>query len=157
MTLEDNVTDTENANAILLALADSVSAHLRSDGNKACGVSVSIRYLDFKTRSHQCTLDTPADTVREIYDTAKRLLADLWKDRRPLRLMGIALTNLTKEDAGGQMSLFDQETDRGRERDRRLDQTVDRLRSRFGYDIIQRGTVVERGIDVARKFKGSAV
>ena len=154
VTLEDNVTDLETANAILLALADSVSAHMRADGNRACGVSVSIRYLDFRTRSHQCTLDTPADTTREIYETAKRLLTELWSDRRPLRLMGIALTNLTKEDRGGQMSLFGEETARSTARDRRLDRAVDAIRGRFGADIIRRGTVAERGIDVARKFKG---
>ena len=60
-------------------------------------VSVSIRYLDFKNRSHQCTLDEPADTTREVYETSKRLLSEMWTDRRPLRLLSVALTNLTKE------------------------------------------------------------
>ncbi|MBR1659129.1 MAG: DNA polymerase IV [Oscillospiraceae bacterium] len=155
VTLEDDVTDMETANAVLLALVDSVSAHMRADGNRAYGVSVTIRYLDFKTRSHQCTLDTPADTTREIYDAARLLMTELWKDRRPLRLMGVALTRLTKEAPGEQLSLFEQETPRNRARDRRLDQTVDRLRNKFGSDIIRRGTVAERGINVARKFKGS--
>lgn len=154
VTLEENVTDMETANAILLALADSVGAHMRSDGAKAYGISVSIRYLDFKTRSHQCTLDEPADTTREVYETSKRLLAELWKDRRPLRLMGIALTNLTREDGGGQMTLFGEDTRQSREKDQKLDRTVDALRSKFGSDIIRRGTVAARGIDVARKFKG---
>lgn len=58
VTLEEDVKDMEMANAVLLALADSVSARMRSDGKKAGGVSVSIRYLDFKTRSHQRTLTT---------------------------------------------------------------------------------------------------
>ena len=154
VTLEENVTYIETANAILLALSDSVSAHMRSDGAKAYGVSVSIRYLDFKTRSHQCTLDEPADTTREIYETSKRLLSELWKDRRPLRLMGIALTNLTRDAGGSQMSLFREEEHQNRERDQKLDKTVDTLRNKFGSGIIQRGTVAARGIDVARKFKG---
>lgn len=154
VTLEENVTDLETANAILLALCDSVSAHMRGDGNKACGVSVSIRYLDFKTRSHQCRLDAPADTTREIYETAKRLLLELWRDRRPLRLLSVALTNLTKEDGGAQLSLFGAEAHMDRERDQKLDKTVDALRSKFGPEIIRRGTVAARGIDVARKFRG---
>ena len=154
VTLEENVTDMETANAVLLALADSVSAHMRSDGAKAYGISVSIRYLDFKTRSHQCTLDEPADTTREVYETSRRLLAELWPDRRPLRLMGIALTNLTREAVGGQMTLFGGDTRQSREKDQKLDKAVDALRNRFGSDIIRRGTVAARGIDVARKFKG---
>ena len=68
--------------------------------------------------------------------------------------MGIALTNLTKEAGGGQMSLFAEEDHQGHERDQKLDKTVDTLRNRFGSGIIQRGTVAARGIDVARKFKG---
>ena len=154
VTLEDNVTDMDTANAILLALSDSVSAHMRSDGNKAYGIAVSIRYLDFKTRTHQCTLDSPTDTTREIYETSKRLLLELWKDRRPLRLLSVALTNLTKEEGGAQMSLFGADEYQNRERDQKLDKAVDALRSKFGSDIIRRGTVAERKINVAQKFKG---
>ena len=154
VTLEENVRDVAAANAVLLALADSVSAHMRSDGKKAYGVSVSIRYLDFKTRSHQRKLDSPVDTTRAVYETSRQLLLELWKDRRPLRLMGIALSNLTTEDAGEQLSLFADHKYLSREKDQKLDRAVDALRSKFGSDIIRRGTVAERGIDVARKFKG---
>ena len=154
VTLEENVTTLSSADAILLALADSVSAHMRSDGMKAQGVSVSIRYLDFKTRSHQCRLDTPADTTREIYETSKKLLRELWVDRRPLRLLSIGLMNLTRHDGGEHLSLFGEDTPQDRERDRKLDKAVDTLRNKFGSDIIQRGTIIESGISVARKFKG---
>lgn len=155
VTLEENVTSFEAADAILLALADSVSAHLRSDGAKAGGVSVSIRYLDFKNRSHQRRLDRPIDTTVEVYETAKLLLRELWRDGQPLRLLSISLTNLSREDADGeQLSLFGEENTRDREKDRRLDRTVDALRRKFGADIIQRGAVMDKGVTVARKFKG---
>ena len=154
VTLEENVTTLEAADAILLALADSVSAHMRSDGAKAWCVSVSIRYLDFKNRSHQCKTDHPVESTREIYELSKRLLRELWKDRKPLRLLSIALFNLTRENEGGQLSLFGEESSVRRERDVKLDKTVDALRSKFGSDIIQRGTVMKDGLQVARKFKG---
>ena len=67
--------------------------------------------------------------------------------------MGVALTNLTREAGGGQMSLFREEEHQNRERDQKLDKTVDALRNRFGSGIIQRGTVAAHGIDVAIKFK----
>ena len=154
VTLEEDVRDFDTADAILLALSDSVSAHMRSEGRKAEGISVSIRYLDFKTRSHQCRLEQPTDTTREIYETAKRLLRELWKDKRPLRLLSVALTNLTDEDFHEQLSLFEPEKNIRREREEKIDRTVDALRSKFGVDIIQRGTVMESGLQVARKFKG---
>ena len=154
VTLEENVTTLEAADAIHLALSDSVSAHMRSDGAKAYCVAVSIRYLDFKNRSHQCKTDQPMESTREIYELSKRLLRELWKDHRPLRLMSIALSNLTREDEGGQMSLFGEEDSGRRERDVKLDKAVDALRSKFGADIIQRGTVMKDGLQVARKFRG---
>lgn len=152
VTLEENVTTFEAANSILLSLSDSASRHMRSDGAKAYGVSVSIRYLDFRTRSHQRKLKEPIDTTKAVYETAKELLKELWKDQKPLRLIGVALTNVTREEYE-QLSLFTEET-AARKRDQRLDKAVDSLRSRYGSDIIQRGATVRSGIDVARKFKG---
>lgn len=154
VTLEDDVTSMEAADAILLALSDSVSAHMRSDGAKAFGVSVQIRYLDFKNRSHQRRLEEAIDTTNEVYKTAKALMRELWKDQRPLRLISVSLTNLTREEAAQQMSLFGESSQANRERDLRMDKAVDALRSKYGSDIIQRGTVLSHGIDVARRFKG---
>ena len=154
VTLEEDVTDLEAADAILLALADSVSAHMRSDGAKAGNVAVTIRYLDFKNRSHQKKLDRTIDTTREVYDTARALLRELWKDKRALRLIGISLTDLVRGEGHEQMSLFDDSRDPGREKSAKKDKTVDALRSKYGADIIQRGSVLQSGIRVARKFKG---
>lgn len=93
------------------------------------------------------------ESAREIYELSKRLLRELWKGHRPLRLMSIALSNLTREDEGGQMSLLGEEDSGRRERDVKLYKAVDALQSKFGADIIQRGTVMKDRIQVARKFK----
>lgn len=154
VTLEENVTTLETADAILLALSDSVSAHMRSKGRKALNVGVTIRYLDFSNRSHQSRLDYPIDTTREVYDQARRLLRELWKDRRPLRLLSVSLGSLTKEAGGEQLSLFEEDKPRSREKDERLEKAIDALRIKYGSDTIQRGTVLSSGIRVAGKFKG---
>ena len=154
VTLEENVTDLETADAILLALADSVSAHMRSDGAKAGNVAVTIRYLDFKNRSHQKKLEKAIDTTKEVYETARELLRELWKDKRALRLISISLSSLTRGEGHEQISLFDDPQDLSREKSAKKDKTVDALRSKYGADIIQRGSVLQSGVKVARKFKG---
>lgn len=154
VTLEGDVTEDEAAHRILLALSDSVTAHMRRDGARAHCVSVSIRYLDFKTRSHQTTLENAVDTCNEVYETAKKLLSELWKDKRPLRLMGISLTKLEKGAEGEQLSFFQSEQEKKRERDQKLDKTVDALRGRFGSDVITRGSLMSLGTEVGRKYKG---
>lgn len=155
VTLEDDVKTDEAAHAILLALSDSVSCHMRSDGAMAYSVSVTMRYLDFKNKSHQCQLSSPIDTTKAVYETAKKLLSEMWQNHKPLRLMSITLSNLTKDKtAGVQMSLFGEAENLNNERDEKLDKTLDSIRGRFGSGIVQRGTVMGTGLNVARKFKG---
>ena len=154
VTLERNVTALEDADAILLALCDSVSAHMRSEGAKTGSISVSVRYLDFSNRSHQRKLDRPTDTTDEIYAVCRELLRELWKDKRPLRLLSVAVTNLSRGDEEEQLSLFSEEKSPDNEKSAKIDRAVDALRSKFGSDIIQRGTVLGSGVRVARKFKG---
>ena len=148
------MTDLETADAILLALADSVSAHMRSEEAKAGSISVSLRYLDFSNRSHQRRLDHPVDTTSEIYEISRQLLRELWRDKRPLRLLSVSLTNLSRGGDGEQLSLFGEERSAKTEKNAKIDRAVDALRNKFGSDIIQRGTVMGSGVRVARKFKG---
>lgn len=155
VTLEDDVKTDEAAHAILLELSDSVSRHMRSDGAMAYSVAVTIRFLDFKNKSHQCQLPAPIDTTNAVYETSKKLLAEMWRNHRPLRLISITLSNLTKDKiAGVQMSLFGEAENINNERDETLDKTLDSIRGRFGSGIVQRGAVIGSGLNVARKFKG---
>ena len=154
VTLEEDVTTLEAADAILLALCDSVSAHMRRKGAKAGCVTVTVRYLDFSNRSHQRRLAQPTDTTLEIYEICRELLRELWRDRRALRLLSVSLTNLSRDGEGEQMSLFGEERSAAAEKNAKIDRAVDALRSKFGSDIIQRGTVLGSGVRVARKDKG---
>ncbi|HPO04788.1 MAG TPA: DNA polymerase IV [Bacillota bacterium] len=147
-TLEEDVTTTEDACRILLALTDSSASRMRADGAKAYCISVTIRGNDFQNRSHQKKLTEPTDITSEIYDISKKLFTELWDRRTPLRLLGVSLSDLTKEDCI-QQSLF---SDEQKERERRLDKAVDSIRSRFGTDTISRGSVF-RSVKVGNKYK----
>ena len=101
-TLEEDVSEREAAHQILKDLADSVSFRMRRDGWKACGVGVKIRSGNFSVRvnrSHQKKLEVPTDLTREICETAISLFDDLWDGKTGLRLLGIQLFDLTKEEA----------------------------------------------------------
>ena len=154
VTLEDDVRTDEQAHAILLALADSVSRHMRGDHARAYSVSVSIRFLDFKNKSHQCQLPSPIDTTIAVYETAKKLLGEMWQNHRPLRLISITLSNLTKDKTTSvQMSLFGETENPDNERDEKLDKALDSIRSRFGSSVVQRGTVMKSGFPILLSLK----
>ncbi len=150
-TLEDDVEDRETAHRILLALADSVAARMRADGCRACCVSVTIRSNDFKNKSHQIKLGAPTDVTNDIYAIAKKLFSELWNGKTPLRLLGIALTDLTKEDFD-QLSLFREEAEK-KARSEKLDQAVDKLRSKYGRATIKRGVLLQDSHEVGKKYK----
>lgn len=149
-TLEDDVETAEAAHHILLALADSVTARMRADGFKAFCVAVSIRSNDFKNKSHQQKLREPTDGTNEIYQLAKKLFSELWNGKTPLRLLGIALTDLTKEDFV-QTSLFDTADER-KTKSKKLDKAVDALRSKYGRSTIQRGALLQDTHEVGKKY-----
>lgn len=150
-TLEDDVETAEAAHHILLALADSVTARMRADGFKTFCVAVTIRSNDFKNKSHQQKLREPTDGTNEIYQLAKKLFSELWNGKTPLRLLGIALTDLTKEDYV-QTSLFDTADER-KTKSKKLDKAVDALRSKYGRSTIQRGALLQDTHEVGKKYQ----
>lgn len=151
-TLAQDVTSLEEAHKILLALADSVTARMRRDRVKAFCVSVVIRTSDFKNHSHQKKLSEATDITAEVYELSKQLLAELWKKRVPLRLLGISLTDLEREGAA-QMSLF---SDAKKEKARKLDRALDDIRNRYGMDTVKRGAICGSSLDVGKKYKAQA-
>lgn len=148
-TTEDDIVGFERGNQILLALADSLCMHVRRENKLVYGVSVHIRYTDFKNRSHQRKLSNPSDITNEIYAASKELLKELWDGKTPLRLMGIALSDVTEEEYV-QMSFFDANNEKG-EKTQKADRAIDEIRKRFGRDSIQRGAALGASGRIARK------
>ena len=114
---------------------------MRKDGNKSHSISVGIRFLNFKNISHQMSFSEPLSTTNEVYEAAKKLLRELWKDRRPIRLISISLTNLTKLSGCRQLSFFDRPSKRveiSKKSDERVDKVIDTLRKRYGFNVIKR-------------------
>ena len=150
-TLAKDLTTAEEAYPILLSLADSCASRMRNDGQRATCVSVTIRDTAFRDRSHQQHLSHATDITSEIYEVACRLFDDLWDRKMPLRLLGVSLSQLTREDAA-QLSLF---PDPRLEREQELDRLIDGLRHRFGSDTIVRGSIMEQSRHVGKKHKAA--
>lgn len=68
----------------------------------------------------------------------------------PLRLIGVALTNLTDESFE-QLSLF--EDNEKKERRRKLDATMDEIRKKFGNDKITRASIMNSSTGIAKKAR----
>ena len=148
-TTEEDIVTYEQAFSLLLAQCDVVAARMRKDSKKCSCVSVTYRMLDFRTRSHQKKLGNPTDVTEEIFVQVKNLLYECWQCQ-PLRLIGVALTDLTSDDFR-QMSLF--ENTENHEKQKKVDGVVDDIRKRFGNGMIVRGSTMKTADKVARKAK----
>jgi len=150
-TLAEDIVSYEEAHRVLLALSDSVASRMRRDGCRAYCISVTIRGNDFRDKSHQKKLTESTDITSEIFEITKKLFSELWDRRTPLRLLGVALTDLTHEDTS-EISIF---PDERREKEKELDKLVDDIRQRFGSGTIVRGSTMRYSDSVGKKHKAA--
>ena len=148
-TFNDDIISMEQILPVLLEQCDVLATRMRRKKKKCTCISVTFRTLDFKNRSHQMKLENPTDLTDEIYKNAKKLFAEFWKGQ-PLRLIGVALTNLT-EDGFEQLSLFEDTTDK--ERRQKLDAAMDEIRNKYGNSIITRASIMNSNSRIARKAR----
>lgn len=149
ITLDADIYEEDPAFQILMSLADSVGRRIRRDDKRASCIAVTIRYNTFQDRSHQCKLYNATDSTDEIYQTACDLFRTLWDYKTPIRLIGLALTDLTEDD-DYQIDLF---TTEKKQKARQLDKAMDSIRNRFGSDAIGRGASMLHKAEVGKKHK----
>ncbi len=116
----------------LLALAERVGWRLRKAGTVSKTVTLKVRFASFKTVTRSCTLQESVFLDEVIYSIALQLL-DKIAVKEGIRLLGITVSNLGRQ--GTQLSLFSETT----EKQRQVAKVMDRLKDRFGKNIVQRG------------------
>lgn len=136
VTLPQDVTTWEEAEAVLLSLSEQVGRRVRCGGYVGRVVTVTLRDSSFVTVTRSATVPY-TNLTEDIYRAAKKLLHSNWDGKTPLRLLGVSLSGLIKEF--DQISLFAED-----EKKKRLDRAVDEIRERFGDDAIFRASLSSR-------------
>jgi len=136
VTLPRDYQSLEELSSVLSALSEQVSFRLRKEGLFAETINVQLRTSDFKDFSHQKKLNHATCATTEIYQEAKRILAEMYQ-RQKIRLIGLRVDHLTAQPIQ-QVSLFD--TDMKDEKQEKLDKAVDALKQKFGYESVMRGS-----------------
>ena len=147
ITLSQNISNIEKLEEILLALTEQVTYRLRKEKMLANVVNVQLRTHDFKDTSHQKKLASSTSSTKEIYAKAKELLNQMYIRGSQIRLIGLRVDNLIDEEQM-QISLF---TDNKNEKQEKLDKTIDKLKEKYGYNLITRAGKME--LDDKIKFK----
>ncbi len=126
--------DTENPQRLLATLSylsESVGRRVRSAGLYFRGVTVKLRYSDFKTYTRSRALLSPSDDSSVIFQSARDLLDQLKIRRTRVRLIGVSVTTA---DPVVQLDLF--------KKSRRaaglalVHRRMDEVRDRFGFESV---------------------
>lgn len=133
-TFSQDLADWEELSSVLFCLAEHCAHTLRSEGMEARKVTLKVRYSDFDTRVFGLTLSESTCLDVRIVEALKELLPKAQQRRARVRLIGVNLSGLTRDQH--QMRLFDRED---REKWERLLHTVDDVREKMGFDSMRLG------------------
>jgi DNA polymerase-4 len=142
-TFAEDLTDRAAISREILELAVRVGRRLRQQGFTGKTITLKVKYHDFVQITRSQTLRRATNDGTEIYQLARSLLAKTEAGRRPIRLLGIALSHLQseKEQDPRQLALF--ETD-APSAETQLNKAIDRISDRFGDDAILPGTLLDK-------------
>jgi DNA polymerase-4 len=136
VTLAEDVVGADAIRPHLLHEADEVARRLRAGGHVARGVRVKLKTSRFQLHTRQTTLPRPTDSAPELLAAAVPLLAHFDLDE-PIRLVGLAAFDL---GGGGRPVQEDLFAGPVRQRQGRLDRTLDQVRARFGAGAVRRAS-----------------
>ncbi len=129
-TFEENITDVNKLMREIVRMTEKIAFELRKDEKVTGCITIKIRYPDFETTSRQTSIPyTSADD--EIIPVAKSLFHKLYKKGKPVRLLGVRLSDLTNDAV--QTNLF-----QNTERKNILYKAIDDVKNRFGTGSIIR-------------------
>lgn len=133
ITLAEDIYSLSDCCKILLDLSEQTGFRLRKKGFSGRTLTVKVKFRDFKVHTKSITCESELCCDEEIYKLAVKLLKSI-ELNNGVRLLGVTVSNL----------IYDTPCILGYEEDAKLMQrnkAIDNLKSRFGENIIKRGSI----------------
>lgn len=125
----------------LLELSEGVAASLRQAGLAGRTVKLKLRWPPFETLTRQTTLAQPTDLETDIFQAALGLFEKVWSVGKPVRLLGVGVSGL--QEPTRQLDLFGGSPRPRDETQRRVAETVDQIRAKYGWDALKRAALLD--------------
>lgn len=149
-TFSHDLIDPADIKTAIFALADDVAARMRKQNMRCCAVSLTIRYPDFKTVSHQKALLSPTYLGRDVSDACMEIFEKFFSfAAKPIRMITVTALNLVcADESAEQISMFSDML--ARKRRENVELTMDKIRNRFGKDAIEKASVFKNDFGLKR-------
>jgi len=139
-TFLEDIKEKEKARKEVLTLSQRVAKRLRRHGVGGRTITLKVTYNNFNQISRALTIPAATDDQRNIYKVCLDLLEKTEIGKRPIRLLGIYLSHLTKPGEG-QLFLFDQNNSLNK--GSRLNRALDAIQDKYGNQSILPGTLLD--------------
>lgn len=137
-TFTNDISDVQILHETLHYLSESVGHRLRKKNLFGKTVKLKMRWKNFTTLTKQITLSIPTNDDTEIYHSVKGLFSLTWQKGKPIRLLGVGVSQLTEPPA--QLSLWVTDS----QKDGKLLSAVDELKEKYGNNAIIRGSELKK-------------
>ncbi len=141
-TYSEDIIDPALAKRELLSLANRVARRMRRKGFEGKTITLKVKYHDFVQITRSVTLHKHTNDSVDIYSNICSLLEKTAVGKRPVRLLGISLSNLTDIGSGRQLSLFDLDKSNGKRKE--LNKTLDSIFDKYGDRGIRPGSILDK-------------
>ena len=133
-------------------LSEEIGAKLRRQGLKCGVVSLTIKDEFLNSVRRQIQQNPPTDISREIADSAFMLLLENWRESKPIRMITVSASDLSY-DGAVQINLFDSEEDSHREKNKKIDNAVDKIRQKYGTESITNASIINTDLGIYKTKK----
>ncbi len=139
-TFSHDILEVEEAERALLSLANRAAHRMRTHRVSGKTVTLKVKYSDFSQITRSTTLPVFTDDGLKIYGELLTLLKSTEVGRRPVRLLGVSLSQLNLSASYEQLSLFNENG--VLEKRQRLNAALDSLQEKHGEECVKPGALV---------------
>ncbi|MDD2401673.1 MAG: DNA polymerase IV [Clostridia bacterium] len=136
ITLPRDYTKVEDIQIVLLELAEAICRRTRMGNYVGRTVSLSVRGNDFHGIHRSKTLKESTAYPQIVYNTSLKLFNQYWKEKEPVRLLGLALSKLSHLK-NKQLCFFNE--------DEKLYNAIDQIKDKFGEKSLLRSSFLLEG------------
>jgi len=140
LTTPRDLVNNEDVKLLLYVLSESVSERLRRHNFKGKTVQLYVRDNELNSIDRQAKLNCGSFITEDIASKAYEIFLNNWKWERPIRSIGVRVTDLVTADTYVQLSLLHDEKQKLKKE--RLEYSIDEIRRRFGHYSVQRALVL---------------